>query len=212
MNQIFVLLTLGILALAGCSDDTSTTNNANNNGTTSTNNGTNSTNNGTNSTNNGTNSTNNNTSDTCDTNGFTLVDAQLYLETPDITLTALSSTTAPNDSFNLEFYGADSPIEKGPGTYLLGGTAADQNYETCNNCLLLKQNCGANTGCETIYFAKSGEVVVDVITLAPGLFTGKLVNVVLEEVEVGTETFATTPVPNGKTWCIAETPFNVAAE
>ncbi len=233
MKRTFLVLTLGSLALSACSDDAANANNATNNettstnngttstnngttsthnGTNSTNNGTTSTNNGTTSTNNGTNSTNNGTNDSCDTNGFTLVDPQLYLETPDLTLSALSSTTRPYDSFDLEFYGPDSPLEKGPGTYLLGSTVEDQNYASCNNCLILRQNCDANVGCETIYFAKSGEVIVDAVTLVPGVFTGRIVNVILEEVEFGTETFETIPVVNGKTWCIAETAFDVVSE
>jgi len=192
---------------------TTSTNNgttATNNGTTATNNGTTATNNGTTSTNNGTTSTNNGTTGTCDTNGFTLVDQQYYPEPPDLFLSAVSSTTKPNDALDLEFYGNDSPLMKGPGTYLLAATTDDQNYASCSTCLVVKQNCAEATPCETLYFATGGEIVVDTVT--NGVFTGKLVNVTLEEVEIDGDTFTSTPVAAGRTWCIAESAFNTTAQ
>jgi len=239
MKRSLLLLSCGLLALSACGSDddgksnNATTNNAtnnnvtnnnvtNNNGTNNTNNGTNNTNNGTNNTNNGTNNTNNGTNNTnngtnnvCDMNGFQVGFTDLGVDGTSAYLYAATSEADPNDFFSLEFIetsAGPSPLDGGVGTYTFGSTADDQNYETCQTCLLMGSNCTADAGCESYYFATSGSVEITTVDLASNTLAGRLVGADLEEVTVDFDTYISTPVANGKSWCVADVAFDSTPE
>lgn len=151
-----------------------------------------------------TNTADTNTGDTvqpsCDRNGFE--DGTAYLDFDE----AFGYTTfgLENDTsfVAVEFYdfGNGSPLD-GPGNYPIGATADDENYETCETCLLIYADCTAED-CAKVFFGTGGTVEVSALDLENGVVTATLRNVVAIEVTIDEDTFRSTPVSNGETWCL----------
>lgn len=102
----------------------------------------------------------------------------------------------------VEFYdfGNGSPLD-GPGNYPIGATADDENYETCETCLLIYADCTAED-CAKVFFGTGGTVEVTALDLENGVVTATLRDVVAIEVTIDEDTFRSTPVSNGETWCL----------
>jgi len=212
---------------ASCGDDSpkqgNNTNNPTNNNNNPTNNNNNPTNNNNNPTNNNNNPTNNNnnptnnnnTPFTCDKTGFTGT-ASIEGDQEVQIISMVSSQATPYDLLSIEFFPevggpAPSPLT-GPGTYPIGATPADQNYQTCQTCVLIREQCG-DASCDKTYFATSGSLVVTQYDLASGIFVGTLNDVQFREVTIDPNAdFRSTVVPNGSTWCIEQTSYNIAPE
>lgn len=102
--------------------------------------------------------------------------------------TATTSTTFPQDRLLIQFInGANT------GAFILG-----DNYETCNECVLINTSCTLNA-CLKIFLAESGTLT---ITSTNSPFEGYLSNVKLREVTIDPFTFVSTPVPGGEELCI----------
>jgi hypothetical protein len=146
----------------------------------------------------------------CTYDGFTPVDQ--YCERDDsfpVTYyQGRTSTTDPYDFVTVEFYRAAG----GPGAYELGATVADQNYATCENCVLVGSGCTSGAGCAQIFFATGGTVNVTSWGDIGGTFSGTLENARLIEVTIAGGTYTSTPVPGGDTWCITSMPFTATVE
>lgn len=104
--------------------------------------------------------------------------------------------------FGVEFYdfGDGSPLT-GPGNYPIGANADDQNYETCTTCLLIYADCTTET-CDKAFFATGGTIEVSAIDLEAGTVTATVRNIIAVEVTIDENTFASTPVAGGETWCL----------
>jgi hypothetical protein len=116
---------------------------------------------------------------------------------------AYSSSQPPTDVMSIQMYEGYDPPES-PGTYSLNGS----NYATCGLCLLLFKNCGTQE-CEKTYYADVGDV--ELTALGSGLgstFSGILHDVEFKEVTIDDQTFESTPVPGGETWCVSSFSFN----
>lgn len=102
----------------------------------------------------------------------------------------------------VEFYdfGDGSPLT-GPGNYPLGANADDQNYETCTTCLIIYADCDAET-CAKSFYGTGGTIEVTALDLDAGTVTATLKNVVAVEVTIDENTFVSTPVNNGETFCL----------
>lgn len=102
----------------------------------------------------------------------------------------------------VEFYdfGDGSPLD-GPGNYPLGANAEDQNYETCTTCLIIYADCDAET-CAKSFYGTGGTIEVTAVDLDAGTVTATLKNVVAAEVTIDEDTFVSTPVNGGETWCL----------
>jgi len=118
----------------------------------------------------------------------------------------MSAASLPADLLNIEIwpsYGGPSA----PGTYDLQLNGND-NYETCGLCPLLMANTTASIGPEKYFYADTGTVEITSIGGIGSTFSGVLHNVIFREVTIDESTAASTPVPNGDTWCLNGYTFN----
>ncbi len=143
--------------------------------------------------------------DGCSFSGFAPADTQVAIPQSGVLQWAgLSATSDPYDVLLIELY-QGSPYNGAiaAGTYSLAGS----NYADCGNCVRMRTGCSqASGGCTTDWYADEGELVIT--DIGDGLFAGEFKNVVLKEVTIDPNTYASTPVPNGKTWCISSLPFS----
>lgn len=116
-----------------------------------------------------------------------------------------STPTSSIDYINIEIYQA-SGGPAAPGNY----TIPNENYETTNLAVLIQYDCDA--GCQKIFLANSGSLVITDIGTSGGQFTGSLSDVELIEVTINPSTYVSTPVPGGEKWCISEYNFDVAID
>jgi hypothetical protein len=139
----------------------------------------------------------------CDRSGFISVGEYCDYDYIDQVLyySALTSWQDPTDELAVEIWeAAGGPTE--PGTY----TITDAGYDVCSLCVAVFAGCDEN-GCGKAFLAVSGELEI-YGTGGPGdWFAGALSNVELIEVTIDPETWASTPVPDGQTWCIELFPF-----
>lgn len=141
---------------------------------------------------------------TCDRDEFT-VNAAFFEYNADNDFTNFG---AESDSgfISVEFYdiGSGSPLT-GVGVYPIGGNAADRNYETCSTCIVIYDDCGAET-CDTLFFATGGTIEVTAIDQDAGTITAELKDIVAVEVTIDSQTFRSTPVANGESYCLDSVP------
>ena len=110
-----------------------------------------------------------------------------------------SSTSTPVDVFGVEIYPfAPYNGPTVPGVYDLSG----QNYEDCGLCLVASTGC-SDSACDKRFFMKSGTLEVVEYGGAGGRFKAVL-NGVLEEVTINSDTFHSSPVVGGQTWCFTD--------
>jgi hypothetical protein len=150
---------------------------------------------------------NTDTSSDCSRAGFTAASqAADYSEAGNFTYRAVSGTSAPVqimtiDSF-IEGFGGPSA----PGTFDLSG----MNYADCGLCLLVLADCAdaQGTGCTKYFYADEGSVTISQFGQDGGVFSGSMSNVIFKEVTIDSETFTSTPVVGGETWCMDGTSFS----
>ena len=112
---------------------------------------------------------------------------------------AFSTTEPPGnmlaiDSFQGEpYYGASKP-----GVYSLAGS----NYSDCALCVMVWFQCDANYNCEKAFIADEGNLNIRSMAGVGSTFDATFENVVLHEVTVNPETYESTRVQNGETWCL----------
>ena len=103
----------------------------------------------------------------------------------------------------------------GPETRTLDATEID--YATCGVCLMLQTGCethGDHGHCEATFMPEvGGEVTFDVLGAAAGeQWAGAVSGIRFVEVEIDSETYATTPVPGGATFSLDAWDFDVVLE
>jgi len=143
--------------------------------------------------------------DGCDFTGFAPADTQVAIPQSGVLQWAgLSATSDPYDVLLIELYqGSPYNGAVAAGTYDLAGS----NYADCGNCVRMRTDCSqASGGCTTDWYADEGQLVIT--DIGDGLFAGEFKNVVLKEVTIDPNSFTSTPVPGGKTWCISSLPFS----
>ena len=145
----------------------------------------------------------------CDFNGFESVNEQIQRQEGGGSSSAIYlSTDAELNQLSIEIY------EDFGGLGVAGEyEITDQNYADCGNCVLIRV-CNNET-CSNpsqIFLARSGTLEL----LAPAElfgeldanFEGTLRAVTFTEVTINADTFTSTPVPNGETWCVDLFEFN----
>ena len=95
----------------------------------------------------------------------------------------------------------------GVGTYSMDGN----NYEDCSLCMLIYEHCGESS-CESVYFADLGELQVNSAMEVNQNFSATLRNVVFKEVSIDQETYRSTPIDGGNTWCVDSLTIGAIAE
>jgi hypothetical protein len=91
------------------------------------------------------------------------------------------------------YYGPDSP-----GNYSINGN----NYSDCSLCLLIYVGCN-ETSCQSMFFADAGSVTFNTNADVNQDFSATLSNVVFREVSIDQDTYESTPIPGGDTWCVS---------
>lgn len=133
----------------------------------------------------------------CDHAGFTSATKTFTEPQSEVFVyTANSAAAPPLDMFRIELYGGSFGGATAPGTYALEGT----NYEDCGNCILVRMGCDGTT-CAKTFYADTGSLIITEWAVG-GSFKGSLVGVTAKEVTIDTDTYVSTPVVDGETWCL----------
>lgn len=114
-----------------------------------------------------------------------------------------SDDGVPYDILGLELYyylGASD----GPHAFTFTG----ENYETCHTCLLIYADCPEEGTCGEAFLATSGTLTVTTNGGPGGRLVGTLTDVTLIEVTIDANTYVSTPVAGGDTWCIPTFAFD----
>jgi hypothetical protein len=96
-----------------------------------------------------------------------------------------------------------------PAPYTL--VAADESYETCAFCIILRTGCTATSCAHTYMPLAGGTVNLTALGAVGGQFTGDLSGVQLREVNIDPNSFATTtvdPDAGGSTQCLSGVRFD----
>lgn len=144
--------------------------------------------------------------ESCDKAGFTPVKELLDIQKAKsfFAYQAQSAEAPPLDIFMLQSYqGAPYLGPSAPGSYDLAGA----NFEDCGLCLLALGGCTGPQTCAKSYFADEGVVHVSEWEEG-GSFAGTLEGVLLREVTID-DSYHSTPVPGGETWCMDGYSFDV---
>jgi hypothetical protein len=140
----------------------------------------------------------------CSRSGFDIVNQRYESQTGYTTYQAVNSAGEPFDAISIEVYtGGDFAGATGPGTYSLD----DPNYRTCSNCVLIYADCSGER-CEKTFYADAGDLVIDRWDVNGGRFSGTLRNLKLKEVTIDSDTYDSTVVAGGETWCLDAVPFD----
>ncbi len=173
--------------------------------------GTNNTTGSNNATNNNTNNTTNNP--TCNNTEFAVgrYDFQGELGgNANISIEREGSTAENASAISIEFYesaddAGDSPFT-GPGTYEMGANEADLNYQTCTSCIRIATECTEGE-CAKQFFATKATVVINAVDPDSGAVSGTITNLEAQEVTINNDTFESTPVADGETFCVPSIEF-----
>ena len=112
---------------------------------------------------------------------------------------AREQDTVPFTEFQIaSFQGKPYNGPSKPGTYNLDGS----NYSDCALCILIVKGCNESYSCNTIYFADAGELQISQMNSNGAAFLAELTNAVFREVRLDPETYESTPIQGGETWCI----------
>lgn len=140
----------------------------------------------------------------CDRRNFDIQNQSVSVRDGVTRYAASNAAAAPADVLSIEIYaGGQFSGATGPGTYKLD----DPNYATCSNCVLIGANCTAEDGCQKTFYADVGSLRLDAYDPTGGAFTGRLQGLVLREVTIDRESFESTVVAGGETWCINDYEF-----
>lgn len=118
-----------------------------------------------------------------------------------------TSFDTPFDGLEIAFYyGSGAPKDS-----TFSHTFTGENFDSCGVCLLGYEDCG-NTECNRSFLAQSGTISVTSQGDAGANFTGTLSNIVFVEVEIDKDTFESTPVQDGRTWCLGRHDFDITLQ
>jgi len=109
---------------------------------------------------------------------------------------SLGDATLPDGS-QIELYGPNLGTYTGSGTFDFS-TGADNNYATCNECVLLFQDLDQNGQPAKTFFQSSGTFDITSADTAGGFLHGTLSDVKFVEVTIDpNNNYTSTPVPGG---------------
>jgi hypothetical protein len=147
------------------------------------------------------------TPSSCDKNGFTAVAQDAGTIFGIFTYIAQSTLDTPVDVLNLEFVEPNGGATA-PGTFVFD----DTNYNACGNCLTIWLGCDENLGnCQKKFLVQEGTLQIDTFGESGGTLAGHIEDAVLIEVTID-ESFVSTPVANGETWCLDRYEFSTTIQ
>ncbi len=143
---------------------------------------------------------------TCDRDGFTAVTQEAGGDGQGFFLyMAKTSESTPFDMLHIQLY-QTAPYNgaTAAGEYSVDGS----NYADCGNCLLAFSGCNdANQPCEKTFFADLGSMNIAEMGTAGGQLRGTI-NATFREVTIDPQTYQSTPVQGGQTWCMNDLAFS----
>ncbi|MBT6433940.1 MAG: hypothetical protein HOK28_12645 [Deltaproteobacteria bacterium] len=139
----------------------------------------------------------NNNSD-CDRTGFSTASHQASYATNAFQYEAQNSLGSPRDLLMLSSFQGNFNGPTEPGTYSVEGS----NYADCGLCLLALTGCTEGGTCEKYFYADVGSVTITEFGQNGETFAGELNSVVFKEVTIDPDTYVSTPVAGGETWCM----------
>ena len=153
------------------------------------------------------------TEDACTYDSFNVAASRAFVvngttEQPIFVFQATSSAASPMNVLEVLSY-AGEPYNgpDGPGSYSMDGN----NYEDCSLCMLIYENCN-DTSCDSVYFADLGSLLVSSAMEVNQNFNATLNNVVFREVSIDPDTYQSTPIQGGNTWCVDSLSINAVPE
>lgn len=112
---------------------------------------------------------------------------------------AFSTTEPPGNMLAVDsFQGAPYYGASEPGVYSLAGS----NYSDCALCVVIWFQCDANYNCEKAFIADEGNLNIHSMAGVGSTFDATFEKVVLHEVTINPESYESTLVQNGETWCL----------
>ena len=112
---------------------------------------------------------------------------------------AFSTDKAPGDMFVLDsFQGSPYFGPEKPGVYAFDGV----NYVDCSLCFVIWYQCDEDYNCEKAFLADEGSVDITSMDGVSSVFAATFNDVVLREVRIDPESYVSTPVSGGDTWCL----------
>jgi hypothetical protein len=117
---------------------------------------------------------------------------------------ATNGDTSSFEALSVQIYDGAHP-HTSPGTYTI--TAKDTSYKSCANCFLFHTGCWRSLGtlqCEKVLMPRVGSTYT---INNVGFSLGSTLDIDIEhmefqEVTIDPDTYATTPVAGGDTWCL----------
>jgi len=140
----------------------------------------------------------------CDRSGFSAV-LQGFEKSDGVAILEMrSSEGEPVDVLQIEIYtSGDYRGATEAGTYPLTGST----YEDCSNCVVVRAGC-TDSGCSKRFLVDQGDLVISQWDLAGGRFAGHLEGAKAHEVTIDADTYVSTLVPGGETWCLDGVAFD----
>lgn len=134
----------------------------------------------------------------CDKNSFTFAQQTFENRSGLAVFTGYSATSEPVTGLAIELYSSGNYTgATTTGSYDLAG----HDYASCSNCVVIRADCAGGT-CAKTFFADEGSLVITEWGGPGGSFKAQLVGVKAKEVVINPQTFASTPVVGGQTWCL----------
>lgn len=144
----------------------------------------------------------------CSRTGFTAATATFQKETGSVLVALYSDDKEPVDIVQIEIYTAGEYTGATTvGTYSLN----DANYQTCSNCVMVRAECSGSS-CDKRFLVDEGDLVITQWDATGGLFKAKLVGAKAHEVTINSETYLSTRVAGGETWCLDGLEFEAPIE
>ena len=147
---------------------------------------------------------------TCDHQGFTVVLDQLRLiGDGGLAYNAFTAFPESGSSFdNLRVLLID-PSSLQAASYSIADTPREQNYQTCERCILAYAQCSQMNLCQKVFMATGGLMEVEQIGTQIGQQVKlRLSDLTFEEVTIDQQSFISQAVENGEHWCIDQLSIN----
>ena len=110
----------------------------------------------------------------------------------------------PTDVLGLEIVPAFGGPEQ-PGVFDLG----EANYKDCGVCLLIAMECkNDGSGCEKYFYPESGTLHITELGGVGGTLAATITDANLSEVTIDPDTYESSVVDGGTTWCLEEYSFS----
>lgn len=144
----------------------------------------------------------------CDRAGFTAALSGFNKDSGTVIVELRTNQGEPVDVLQVEIYTfGEFSGATDVGTYSLDGST----YEDCSNCVVVRAGCQGGS-CAKRFLVDEGDLVITRWDHAGGRFQGHLEGAKAHEVTIDPQTYVSTLVPGGETWCLDGVSFDAEIE